>query len=131
MTKRLTDEELYDVIGRLSHWIDEGQELIETLTGELHERQPGIEMEARHVPQGSYFRKRTGSVLYMRISESAAKHNMRDPSMVYGIADYGNMTDVKPETKVVAIPPPNSQYNGVWRDLLIELGLFEEPEEDK
>lgn len=132
MGERLTDEELYEVIGEMGSWICDGQELIAKLTNELHERQPGVEMEARLVPDGSYFRKRAGSTLYMRISDSAARFHMKDPTQVYGIVGYGQITGVKPETKVVAIPPPNWKTDGgVWRDLMIELGLYEEPEEDK
>lgn len=131
MAQRLTDDELYETIGELQTWMANGQELLDRLTGELQERQPGVEVEARLVPRGSFFRKRTGEVQYMRISDSAAKHNMKDPTLVYGIAGHGNMAGVKPETKVVAIPPPNWKEDFEWRELMTELGLYEEPEEDK
>ena len=129
MKTRLTDDELYQILGELNSWMADGQELLSKLQNEAEARQPGVELEARLVPQGCYFRKRTGEVLYMRISDSAVKHNMKDPTLVYGLADYGNMAGVKPETKVVAIPPPNWQENDWWRELMTELGLYEEPEE--
>jgi hypothetical protein len=131
MTTRLTDGELYDAVGELRSWVDEGQTLIKKLTGELLERQPGIEMEARLVPDGCFFRKRTGSVQYLRISDSAASFYMKDTSLVYGIEGYGNMTGVKPETKVIAIQPPNWKQDEWWRDLMTELGLFDEDAEDE
>jgi hypothetical protein len=132
MTTALTDEERDRLIGKLSRWVDEGRQLIAMLEGNRNGRTPGVEMKARLVPEGSYFRGRGGGVLYRRVSDSAAKHCIRDTTRNYGIDDSGNMASFDPEMKIVAIPPPNWQEDDeVWRELMTELGLYEEPEEDK
>ena len=46
------------------------------------------------------FRKRTGSFVYLRLSEDAVRILELDPTLVYGVAYNGNIARVKPDTMV-------------------------------
>lgn len=53
---------------------------------------------------GGCFRKKTGSYVYMRLSESSVKFLKLDPDYVYGVCYNGNVAKVKKDTLVVPMP---------------------------
>ena len=58
---------------------------------------------ARTIEPGEFFRKRTGSYVYLRLSpDSLRYHRVREPDLlVYGACFNGNITEVLPDTLVV------------------------------
>ena len=59
---------------------------------------------AKDVPQGKCFRKKTGTVVYLRISESSQKFAKMDENFVWGVAHNGNLAHVKPDAQVFQVP---------------------------
>ena len=68
-------------------------------------------VKAKEVEWGQCFRKKTGSYVYLRISEPSAKFHKLDPEKVYGVCFNGNITDIDPETLVVTMKPSDMDDN--------------------
>ncbi len=60
---------------------------------------------------GGCFRKKTGSYVYMRLSESSVKFLKLDPDFVYGVCFNGNVAKVKKDTLVVPMQKVNIVVN--------------------
>jgi hypothetical protein len=57
---------------------------------------------AGEIKQGEFFRKKSGSFVYMAVSESAAKHYLPNPeNYVYGVCFNGNVCAVKKGARVI------------------------------
>jgi len=78
-------------------------------------KQPKL-VAASKVERGQCFRKRTGTYVYLRISESAVRFAGMDEGFVWGVAYNGNLCKVKPETMV-------------YRSLLEEMASNQESED--
>ena len=71
-------------------------------------------IDAADVPGGDFFRKRTGSTPYVRLTESSVRYLKLDGDKVWGVTDYGNVTQVLGHTKVVLLSKPAANYNDEW-----------------
>jgi hypothetical protein len=56
---------------------------------------------AMTIPEGGFFRKQTGTIVYLRVSESSVGFHKLDKAKVYGVAYNGNMCCVAPNLPVV------------------------------
>lgn len=60
-----------------------------------------LEVLASEIKAGEWFRKRTGTMVYLRMSDSAVKwHGLRDDH-IYGTAYNGNMTAILKMRRVI------------------------------
>lgn len=71
---------------------------------------------AETVPAGSIrdsdcFRKRQGTYVYLRISESSARFAKLDDRYVWGVCFNGNLVHVTPDTRVVPMDLADLQAN--------------------
>lgn len=55
---------------------------------------------ASEIKEGEFFSKKTGTVVYLRISVSAIKFLQLNPALVYGVCYNGNVTIIKRDTVV-------------------------------
>lgn len=60
-----------------------------------------MKKEVGEIPQGSYFRKLTGSYVYLRISASSVKFLGLDEDWVYGVCYNGNTVKLKLDHPVI------------------------------
>jgi hypothetical protein len=63
---------------------------------------PVVLRKASEIPRGGFFRKKTGTYVYMRISAAAVRFHKLDENTVYGVCFNGNVADV-PADKEVAV----------------------------
>ncbi len=70
---------------------------------------------AREVQDGHFFRKRTGTVCYVKLTESSVRFLKLDPEKVYGVCDYGNVTVMDPDKNVVALGETSYESDDDWR----------------
>ena len=57
-------------------------------------------IEAHELSNGDCFRKRNGTYVYIKLSDSSVKYSGLDSNLVWGVCFNGNVTTVKPTTKV-------------------------------
>ena len=65
---------------------------------------------------GDNFRKKTGEMVYLVISDSSARFYKLGEGKVYGVCDNGNMASVDPETQVVKVALVGEE--GTWEDVV-------------
>lgn len=86
--------------------------------------------EAKDIPEGGFFTKRTGTFAYLRVSDSAANFLKLDANYIYGVAYNGNMARVKRDC-IVAISDlhamvANQQSEDLWNDTFAKEGWRDE-----
>jgi hypothetical protein len=59
-----------------------------------------ILIEASNINHGEYFRKKNGTYVYLRISESSLRFINIDPAEIYGVCFNGNIACVNRSTLV-------------------------------
>jgi hypothetical protein len=70
---------------------------------------------AKDVQDGHFFRKRTGTVVYVKLTSSSVRFLKLDPEKVYGVCDYGNVTVLDPDKNVVALGETSYESDEDWR----------------
>ncbi len=66
---------------------------------------------ASEIIGGQCFRKRTGTYVYLRISESSVRFAKMDEGVVWGVSYNGNLARVERDTKVVRMPSTTMLLN--------------------
>lgn len=69
---------------------------------------------AKDVQDGHFFRKRTGTTPYVRLTESSVRFLKLNPDKVYGVTSYGNVTVMEPDKLVVALGEVNHETDEEW-----------------
>lgn len=57
-------------------------------------------MPAGHIKDGEFFRKKQGTYVYLKISESSVKYMKLDATKIHGVCYNGNMASVERTTLV-------------------------------
>lgn len=82
-----------------------------------------ILIEASNIRDGEYFRKKQGTYVYLRISNSSVGYINLDRTKVHGICFNGNITIVEPNTLVHRCTfedfAKNVQDNRDWHEKVI------------
>lgn len=114
-------DEGLDALDGLRDWLMSGGFVPTEAAIELLGENPRIRVMSQDVPDGTDFCKLTGSTWYRRISQSAVDHYLEEEikeGAVYGVTDYGNMTDVAPKTEVWVHPPLDWKQCEEWCELM-------------
>ncbi len=80
-------------------------------------------MKAIDIAQGSYFRKMTGTYVYLRISDASVKYLGLDTDWIYGVCFNGNITRLQPNKPVIAESVnsflKNTEEDKTWHESII------------
>jgi hypothetical protein len=83
-------------------------------------------VKAEDVPDGVDFCKEHGDTWYRRISQSSMKNVLETGyDDIYGVTDYGSMTQVSSTKKVWVLPPLDWELMEPWCELMTQYAGYD------
>ena len=96
------------------------------------ERDRRVLVKAEDVPDGVDFCKKHGGTWYRRISQSSMKDVLETGyDEIYGVTDYGGMTQVRPGKEVWVLPPFHWKRSEPWCELMTQYAGYDPDDPDE